>query len=225
MISFIFLKLSTFKAINHINHIKKCRLNTIKMSANIERFSNYLNGDWTNYKQATEFPALWAHIHVCYQLLPIDFLGTRSFYVESSYNYSLDKPYKTAVVSIKETEKGIEMQNYKIIQPERFWFGAHDPSLLANLKQTDLFKLPTICDTLFEYNEEEKIYLGKTRPGKKCLIIRGEIKTYLDSRIVISRNDYSSWDIGREIESGEQIWGATSGPFCFEKFVGGKTSN
>jgi|Transcript_2936 hypothetical protein len=214
MISFVFLNFSTFNA---ISHSKNCRLNTIKMSAIVERFSNYLIGDWTNYKQATEFPALWSHIHVCYQPLPINFLGTQSFYVESSYNYSLDKPYKTAVVSIKESEKGIEMQNYKIMQPERFWFGAHEPSLLTDLQQIDLFQLPNICDTIFEYNEEKEIYFGKTRPGKKCLIIRGEKKTYLDSRMVISRNEYSSWDIGREIESDEQIWGATSGPFCFER--------
>ena len=65
----------------------------------------------------------------------------------------------------------------------------------------------------------KKIYEGRTRPGKKCLIMRGNIKTYLDSRIIVSPTTYSSWDIGRDIENDNQVWGATSGPFCFEKTI------
>ena len=49
--------------------------------------------------------------------------------------------------------------------------------------------------------------------------MRGNIKTYLDSRIIVSPTTYSSWDIGRDIENDNQVWGATSGPFCFEKTI------
>lgn len=202
MINSIFLNSHTFKA---VNRSQSCTMEKLNMSSNLERFSKYIAGDWTNFKQSNEFPALWSYIHVCYQPLPVNFLGTPSFYVESAYDYSLDKPYKTAIVSIKETTNRIEMKNYKIKQPERFWLGAHQPSLLNNLERVDIIQLPSICDTMFEYNVDKKTYLGKTRPGKKCVIMRGEIQTYLDSRLTISHNSYSSWDIGREVKSNEQI--------------------
>jgi len=195
----------------------RSHLSKFNMSLNLERFSTYLKGDWSNKKQSLEFPALWSHIHVCYQPLPDDFLGFPSFYVESAYDYSLDKPYKTAIIALKEDRDKIEMQNYKLKQPEQFWYGSHDPSLLMGLKQDDIMKLPSICDTIFEYNKTKDQYEGKTRPGKKCIILRGNLKTYLDSRITVSSDTYSSWDIGRESETDKQAWGATSGPFCFKK--------
>jgi len=191
----------------------------LDMSSNLERFSSYLNGDWNNRQQSIEFPALWSYIHVCYHRLPDDFLGSPSFYVESAYDYSLDKPYKTAIIALNESDNKIEMENFKIKQPEQFWYGSHDPSLLKGLVKDDIMKLPSICDTIFEYNEKKNLYKGQTRPGKKCVIVRGGQKTYLDSRIVVSPELYSSWDIGRDVETDQQLWGATSGPFCFEKKV------
>ena len=214
MISSISYLKSSSKYIRHNQNFiaKNCN-----MTSNLEKFSNHLKGDWSNKKQSMEFPALWSHIHVCYHRLPDELLGTPSFYVESAYDYSLDKPYKTAIVSLSEVNDKIEMQNYKVKQPEQFWFGAHDPSLLKSLNQDDMIKLPSICDTVFEYMKDKKLYEGKTRPGKNCIILRGNLKTYLDSRIIVSRNNYSSWDIGRNLENDDQVWGATSGPFCFEK--------
>lgn len=189
----------------------------MKMSSNLNRFSNYIAGDWNNRQQSMDFPALWSHIHVCYHRLPDNFIGSPSFYVESAYDYSLDKPYKTAIIALKEVDNKIEMENYKIKQPEQFWFGAHDPSLLKGLTDNQIVKLPNICDTIFEYIEEKDQYEGRTRPGKKCIIMRGDSKTYLDSRIIVSQNNYSSWDIGRSYDNDDQVWGATSGPFSFKK--------
>jgi hypothetical protein len=211
--SFSYLKFS----LNYIPPSRNFKAMTFNMSSNLEQFSDYIKGDWSNKKQSMEFPALWSYIYVCYQRLPENFLGSPSFYVESAYDYSLDKPYKTAIVALCEIDNKIEMHNYKVKQPERFWFGAHDSSLLGNLSQEDIIKLPSICDTIFEYIDDKKNYEGKTRPGKKCVIMRGDLVTYLDSRIIVSQDSYSSWDIGRNIDNDNQVWGATSGPFCFEK--------
>ena len=38
--------------------------NKLSMSLNLERFSDYLRGDWNNKNQSMKFPALWSHIHV-----------------------------------------------------------------------------------------------------------------------------------------------------------------
>merc|ERR1711966_639003 len=140
-----------------------------------------------------------------------------SFYVESAYDYMLDKPYKTAVIELEEKEGLIEMNNFRISQPEEFWFGSHDPSLLKGLSKERLVQLPPVCNTVFEYNSKEDFFKGFTKPGKQCLITRNKKKTYLDSRIILGKDFYSSWDIGRDVENDNQLWGATSGPFEFKK--------
>merc|ERR1711908_33208 len=95
--SFIAVRFFTSRTFNFKNRLSI----NIKMSSNLEKFSEYINGDWSNREQSMEFPALWSHIHVCYRRLPDNFIGSPSFYVESAYDYSLDKPYKTAIVALK----------------------------------------------------------------------------------------------------------------------------
>ncbi len=210
--------LNISKKINFTENKKKiCKKNTIRMSIEIETFINHISGEWSNKKQSQDFPALWAHIHVCYRPLPFDMLGMYSFYIESAFDYMIDKPYKTAVMGLIKNENFIEAKNFRVIKPEEYWFGSHDDRLLKTLNKNRLIETPSICSTMFEYKKDEDLFIGITKPGKKCIINVDNKKTYLDSRITLSKNKYTSWDIGRNVENDSQIWGATSGPFCFSK--------
>nr|UXY88241.1 cpeT-like protein [Cryptomonas curvata] len=210
--------LNIFKKINLIeNKSRICKKKTLKMSKEMENFVSYISGEWSNKKQSQDFPALWAHIHVCYRPLPFDMLGMHSFYIESAFDYMIDKPYKTAVMGLNRKENFIEAKNFRVIKPEEYWFGSHDDSLLKTLNKDRLIETPSICSTIFEYKTDENIFIGITKPGKKCIINVDNKKTYLDSRITLSKDEYTSWDIGRDVEDDSQIWGATSGPFCFSK--------
>ena len=124
------------------------RLIKLDMSSNLERFSSYLNGDWNNRQQSIEFPALWSYIHVCYHRLPDDFLGSPSFYVESAYDYSLDKPYKTAIIALNESDNKIEMENFKIKQ---------------NRKLSDLKPLVNLRAARARYDTERRRYVDYPR--------------------------------------------------------------
>ena len=81
-------------------------------------------------------------------------------------------------------------------------------------------RLPEGCDTIFEYDEKKKIFVGKTRIGKTCIIPKNNKKTYLDSTFILGENQYSSVDWGKNVENDEHVWGSTDGPFCFEKKQG-----
>jgi hypothetical protein len=188
-----------------------------KMSSNLENFIKYISGEWSNKKQSEEFPALWAHIHVCYRPLPYDLLGMNSFYIESAFDYMIDRPYKTAVMGLDEKDNLIEAKNFRVIKPEEFWYGSYDNSLLKNMTKERLIETPSICSTIFDYKKDEDLYVGFTKPGKKCIINVNDKKTYLDSRITLKKDQYTSWDIGRDLDNDTQIWGATSGPFFFQK--------
>ena len=35
--------------------------------------------------------------------------------------------------------------------------------------------------------------------------------------MVVGKTEYTSWDTGRDLDTGKQVWGGSAGPFCFEK--------
>lgn len=187
------------------------------MSTNLDKFANFISGEWSNKAQAQEFPSLWSHIQVCFRPLKYEFLNGYSFYVESAYNYCLDQPYKSGVMFIEENGELIQTKNYAIIGPEDFWFGSYDPTLLKDLTFERLIPLSEGCNTIFNFDEVNEVFTGKTRIGKNCFIPKNGKKTYLDSTFILEEGKYQSVDIGRDIENDQQIWGSKDGPFCFKK--------
>eukprot|EP00188_Purpureofilum_apyrenoidigerum_P000003 Plantae.Rhodophyta-Purpureofilum_apyrenoidigerum.ctg10009.p1 GENE.Plantae.Rhodophyta-Purpureofilum_apyrenoidigerum.ctg10009~~Plantae.Rhodophyta-Purpureofilum_apyrenoidigerum.ctg10009.p1 ORF type:complete len:252 (-),score=48.08 Plantae.Rhodophyta-Purpureofilum_apyrenoidigerum.ctg10009:321-1076(-) len=174
--------------------------------------------DWSNKKQHMRDPKELANIHVCFRPLPYSLLDGVSMYVESSYEHSIGLPYKVTVVRIVPSVDGktLELENWKIIKdPEEYWMGAYERQLLDDLTRESLIKLPDNCNTIYEWNPEGKYYQGYLRP-KKCIITRKKlnIPTYLESNIVLKDDYYQSWDIGRDVESGQKLWGPEA-PFEF----------
>mmetsp|Transcript_1423 Transcript_1423/g.3617 ORF Transcript_1423/g.3617 Transcript_1423/m.3617 type:complete len:222 (-) Transcript_1423:283-948(-) len=187
-----------------------------KMSSNIEKMASFISGQWTNKKQSTEFPSSWSHIQVGFYPLDFSLLNGFSFFTESANEFSLDEPYRTGVMLLQEKGSIIEAKTFSIIGPEDFWYGSYEPSLLETLTKERLVDPQAGCSIEFKYDTKKNLFLGKP-PGKECIIQREGKPTYLDSTYVISENEYSSLDIGRNIENGEQVWGPTAGPFVFLK--------
>mmetsp|Transcript_20188 Transcript_20188/g.39190 ORF Transcript_20188/g.39190 Transcript_20188/m.39190 type:complete len:222 (+) Transcript_20188:22-687(+) len=191
--------------------------NSPQMSDKLTKFASFIAGEWTNKKQATEFPNRWSHIQVCFQPMEFNFLNGYSFYVESAYEISLDEPYKTGIMCVEEKDGIIKTKNFSIIRPEDFWYGSYEPSLLKTLTKEKLISLPAGCNTEFEYDSEKEIFTGHTTAGKGCIIPRDGKSTYLDSTFILGENEYSSIDVGKDVENDKQIWGTTEGPFIFFK--------
>eukprot|EP00172_Hildenbrandia_rubra_P001564 Plantae.Rhodophyta-Hildenbrandia_rubra.ctg21307.p1 GENE.Plantae.Rhodophyta-Hildenbrandia_rubra.ctg21307~~Plantae.Rhodophyta-Hildenbrandia_rubra.ctg21307.p1 ORF type:complete len:257 (+),score=25.41 Plantae.Rhodophyta-Hildenbrandia_rubra.ctg21307:100-870(+) len=181
------------------------------------RLARALAADWANQAQAFENPTFWAHIHVCFRPLPYSLLDGHALYCESAYDYNLGLPYKTSVVKVVVANEGccLELENYKIKDKEEFYLGAHEPQLLDALEKDMLFKLPDCCNTVYEWLEGKQIWKGYTRPGKECRIKRQGQDSYLDSKIELQVDRYSSWDVGRDPVSDDRIWGGAAGPFEF----------
>nr|QEZ90738.1 phycocyanobilin lyase [Gracilariopsis lemaneiformis] len=186
---------------------------------NARRLAKWLAADWANQPQAMEDPQFWAHVHVCFRPLRWHFLGGYSFYCESAYDYNLGAPYKTSVVRIENDGHGhLELASYKIKQPDEYWMGAYEPQLLEQLTTDQLLRLPEACNTAFVWDESKRMYTASSRPGKGCRIQRRakEKETYLDSKITLTDHSYSAWDVGRDPETDELVWGAAAGPFDFQ---------
>lgn len=182
------------------------------------RLAKWLSADWSNRSQAIENPTFWAHIHVCFRPLPWSLLSGYSLYCESAYDYNLGLPYKSSVVLVVDAPDGdLELESYKLTNPEDYWLGAHEPDLLQPLSAGELVKLDDACNTLYKWNEKDRTFWGSNRPGKGCRIRRGgkEKETYLDSKLMLSEEVYAAWDQGFDPETDQRVWGTAAGPFVF----------
>lgn len=191
---------------------------TIARGPNACRLAKWLAADWGNKEQALEDPQFWAFIHVTFRPLPWSLLDGHALYCESAYDYNLGAPYKTSVVLIINDGNGqLELASFKLKEPDEYWLGSHEPELLDPLTADQLLRLPDTCNTVYAFDESRKTYFGFSRPGKGCRIRRGgkEKETYLDSKLMLSEDEYRAWDIGRDPETDERVWGTAAGPFVF----------
>ncbi|KAK1857455.1 hypothetical protein I4F81_000072 [Pyropia yezoensis] len=180
-------------------------------------FGRWLAADWSNKEQALENPPFWAHIHVVFRPLPWSLLDGIAFYAESAYDYMLGNPYKTSVVKVVPAPDGraLELESYKIKDADEYWLGAHEPELLEGLTADRLVRMPDVCNTVYTWDASEQVYRVASRPGKACIIVRQGATTYLDSTGVLSAERYCPWDLGRDPETDERVWGGAAGAFDF----------
>lgn len=191
---------------------------TIATGPNPRRLAKWLAADWSNKDQAIENPTFWAHIHVCFRPLPWSVLDGYALYCESAYDYSLGAPYKSSVVLIVNDGTGqLELESYKINDPEEYWLGAHEPSLLEPLNRDCLVRLDEACNTVYMFDPKINAYVAGVRP-RGCIIRRGgtERETWLDSKLMLSEHVYTAWDLGRDLETDDIVWGPKAGAFRFE---------
>lgn len=186
---------------------------------NARRLAKWIAAEWVNRDQAFENPQFWSYVHVVFRPLPWAFLDGYSFYTESAYDYNLDGPYKTSVVRIEnDGDDNLELASYKVANAEEYWKGAYITELLEPLTPDQLTRLSDKCNTVFVWNETQKRYDATSKPGKECRITRPgkDEDTYLDSQIELTESTYSAWDIGRDVETDERVWGAALGAFEFK---------
>ncbi len=190
---------------------------------NAHRFSSWLAADWGNMKQALEDPQFWSHIHVVFRPLPWEFMdGSYSFYTESAYDYQLGAPYKSGVIRVIQVANlpnTLELETYKVKEELKteYWMGAHEPSILESLKKEHLIRMEEECNTIYTFDERKQQYEGCIRPGKKCIVQRAGRgpKAYIDSTLTLTKSKYTAWDLGRDVDTDERLWGTPAGPFDF----------
>jgi len=183
-------------------------------SENLCKMARWMAADFSNQQQAFDNPPLYAHIRVCIRPLPQEFLSGVSFYLEQAYDFMLNRPYRSRVLRLIDTEKHLILENYGIQDEEMFYGAARDLELLKRLTPDRVEKLEG-CTFLVEWTGNS--FKGCVEPGKGCKVIRNGQETYLDSEFEISAERMRSLDRGRLVDTDEHVWGSIAGPFEFVK--------
>jgi CpeT/CpcT family (DUF1001) len=176
--------------------------------------TQWMAADFSNQAQAIENPPFFAHIQVCMRPLPKGFLSGISLYLEQAYNFQLQKPYRVRVLHFIQRENDVLLENYKVKDEEKFCGGARDRAKLLTLTPDDLESMGG-CDIIVQ--RQGNSFSGKVEPGKKCMVVRNGMTTYLDNEFIVTEDHMTSYDRGRDPETDELLWGSIAGPFEFEK--------
>ncbi|MFW5667472.1 MAG: chromophore lyase CpcT/CpeT, partial [Coleofasciculus sp.] len=119
-------------------------------STDIATLARWMAADFSNQQQAFDNPPFYAHIRVFMRPLPAPLLDGVSFFVEQAYDYLLNAPYRLRVLKLMVVGDHIEIENYTIKEPEKFYGASRDLNRLQTLTTDQLDKLPG-CNMIVEW--------------------------------------------------------------------------
>lgn len=181
-------------------------------SQDIQTLARWMAADFSNQAQAIENPPFFAHIRVCMRPLPASFLPGTSLFLEQAYDFMLNTPYRLRVFQLSLVDERIELENYKVIEEEKFYGASRSRERLQSLTPEHLEKLPG-CDMFVDWTGNS--FKGYIKPGKNCIVVRKGQETYLDNSFEIDEEKLISYDRGLDPVTDEQVWGSIAGPFHF----------
>ena len=180
------------------------------------KLTQWMAADFSNQPQAIENPPFFAHIQVCMRPLPKGFQSGISLYLEQAYNFQLQKPYRVRVLHFIQRDEDVLLENYKVKDEENFYGAARDRAKLLTLTLEDIEPMNG-CDIIVQ--QEGNSFRGKVEPGKKCMVVRKGMNTYLDNEFIVTADHMTSYDRGRDPDTDELMWGSVAGPFEFDKLT------
>ncbi|NJP11380.1 MAG: chorismate-binding protein [Leptolyngbyaceae cyanobacterium RU_5_1] len=183
-------------------------------SNDLVTLARWMAGSFSNYKQAFENPKNYAHIHVFFRPLPLEFFAGIGFYSEQVYDYDLWSPYRQGVHRLVDHGDHIYIENYGL-NDAMLYAGAARELHILNTITPDCIERRYHCSMIFK--RDGNLFRGSVEPGNLCLIERHGCQTYLISDVEITETTWISLDQGMDVNTHEHVWGSTFGSLRFEK--------
>jgi hypothetical protein len=179
----------------------------------------FMTGSFSSAAQAAADPE---YRDIRLHMAPIwpDRTDGRWLYVEQAAAGSLDKPYRQRVYRVSGPMDGVfQSEVFTMASPLRFAGAWARPELLGSLTP-DSLTVRDGCAVILKQDETGG-FSGSTE-GHGCgSDLRGA--TYATSEVAVTRERLTSWDRGFAAD-GVQVWGATKGPYVFDRLVAGADS-
>ncbi|BAZ39276.1 hypothetical protein NIES4101_52280 [Calothrix sp. NIES-4101] len=184
-------------------------------STDITTLARWMAADFSNQEQAFENPPFFAHIRVCIRPLPQELLPGVNLFLEQAYDFALNQPYRMRVMQLTAADNHIIIEHYTVKDESKYYGASRDIERLQTLTADQLEKMCG-CNMIVEWTGNS--FKGKVEPGKACIVVRNDQKTYLDNEFEIDADKFFSLDRGRDFETNEHAWGSVAGPFHFVRW-------
>jgi hypothetical protein len=174
----------------------------------------FMTGSFSSAAQAAADPE-YRDIRLHMAPIWLDRTDGRWLYVEQAAAGSLDKPYRQRVYHVTgPTDGAFRSEVFTMAAPLRFAGAWAKPELLGTLTP-DSLALRDGCVVILKQDEAGS-FTGST-VGHDCASdLRGAV--YATSTVTITLECLTSWDQGFAAD-GTQVWGATKGPYVFDRLA------
>ena len=184
----------------------------------VKRLARWMTGTFDSSQQAADDDR---YFNIRLVMLPIwtDRSDGRWLYVEQAADGSLDEPYRQRVYRLHGAGRGVVWSDVYTLPGDplafaNFWRTGDDP--FQQITPEDL-TLRRGCSIRLTPADADH-YAGETI-GEGCeSTLRGA--NYATSEVFIGADVLWSWDRGWN-DQGQQVWGATAGPYIFAKHGSG----
>lgn len=180
--------------------------------SDLDLLAERLTGHFSSERQSVEQPG-----YLDIQLHSVRIWPGRTdgiwIYVEQAMATALEKPYRQRIYLLVEEPNGtFASVVYELPEPAAFVGAWAEPARFAQITPQQLSERVG-CNVWLTKNERGE-FVGSTI-GTGCgSILNGA--AYATSEVVIDGNGMSTWDRGYN-DKGEQVWGATEGPYRFDR--------
>ena len=170
-----------------------------------------LTGTFTSERQADEDPSYYP---ISLRHVPIwtDRNDGPWLYVEQALSSQLHRPYRQRVYHLVGLEGGRVRSDVYTLPGEALDYAGADPSRFDDVSPSGLE--PRNGCSIFLEPGADGHFVGSTHENACKSTLRGA--AYATSEVDLRHEVLTTWDRGYD-ENGEQVWGATTGPYRFER--------
>ncbi len=194
----------------------------MNFSQELVALANYLAGEFDNREQASSEPVWYVHLRLWQRPVSLLWSDSLTLFAEQSNVLDLDKPYRQRIMRVmqaQDKQAALQVQYYMFKDPSAFSGAGSNPDLLHALKTDQLELLPGCVLNVTNQQTAFNSYLftATPLPQQKCCF------TYRGNTIQVSLgfeaapNEFKSFDKGIDPTTGNAIWGAMMGPYCYTK--------
>jgi hypothetical protein len=126
----------------------------------------------------------------------------------------INQPYRVRVLQFVVENEQILLKNCQVNDSETFYGASRNLEQLSHLTP-DRVEVMSGCEMNVMWTG--KSYKGTIVPGRACRVFRNDQETYLDNEFEVFEHKLYSLDRGRDLETGERVWGSIAGPFDFDR--------
>lgn len=202
---------------------EKLGVNRMALPSALVTLANHLAGEFDNREQAIAEPVWYVHLRLWQRPVPLFLDDSLTLFAEQANVLKLDQPYRQRILRIQASSPApdatLQVQYYALREPDR-WCGAGcDRQRLQTLTVEDTELLPgcRLEVTQTHLSPDQTEFHGILPPEARCCFCYQGQERQVILGFVAQSGQLLSFDKGSDTETGQALWGALMGPYCFTK--------
>jgi hypothetical protein len=187
-------------------------------SPEIIALGKYLAGEFDNQKQTLEQPAWFVHLRLWMRPITLFSEDSITLFAEQASVVNLDRPYRPRIIRIRERE-AIEVEYYMFGDITKVAGAGRDRFLLSKISVEQIEFLPNCTLRVSTEKLAENRYHFQTTPviDRPCSFNYQGTTFQVFLGFDVTEETLQTYDKGIDPQTGQAIWGALMGAYCFTK--------